>query len=497
MSWADKLIEIITPESSLPIIVQDPNEFLKFKEIKEVLIKKGYEVYYEEPGLNVRMLFEAKCRGNYKSILVINGEYEIMPDINIAAEVKSVEAERFFNNFDSEKIKNLTFEQLCKLEDYNPFYKLNSENTEKFIQDKLMVKDDNELSSIDNGTEINIIISEIEAKIQNMDVGFMPWFSLEPLLGKLGALVYSSSVDYEEDYNKCLDKVNTIFQEYISKNYVVNFSYAPRNVVTIDKVQSFILTKKHEKVAIFVIDGMNCWQWYMLKKEITKYVKPQDDKCTFSYLPSITAWARQSLFKGDKPDLSKTNSIEESLFKDFWKTKGGLGDYQISYEKVQSQRNYLSMTLPDIGIKIQAYVDNTLDSLMHGAILGNKLLYKGTDLWIKESHIAEYIKELKDNGFVVYITADHGNIDANVKFRLQANENASSKSKSKRFIQFVSEEQCNSFVTKHSDAKFGISQNCVYFTDTNAFSNSESIDTKIITHGGSHIMELLVPIGVI
>ena len=498
MNWVNRLIDIITPDSSLPIIVIDPNEFLRFSEIKHILTEKGYTLYYEQPGLNVRMTFESKCRANKHSMLIINNEFDVMPDIEIAAEVKSVEAEKFFSNFDSQKIKKLTFEQLCKLEEKNPYQKLNAKNTERFIVENLIETYNHDLPDVDNGSDIHEIINTLETKIMNLDVGFMPWFTMEPLLGKLGFLVYSSSIDYENEYLIFLDKLNSIFQTYIAENYSKNFTYGSiRNAVTIDKVQPYLLGRKHEKIALLVIDGMNCWQWYMLRKEISKLLEPQEDKCTFSYLPSITAWARQALFKGDRPDLSKTNSIEEALFRNFWKEKGGLSDSQIAYERIPVQKNYLDLSIPDSSIKIQAYVDTTLDSLMHGSVLGNKLLYKGTDLWIKESHIAEFIKQLKNTGFVVYITADHGNIDANVKFRLQANENASSKSKSKRFIQFITEEQCKSFIEKHPESKFGITQNCVYFSDANAFSNSDSINTKIITHGGSHIMELLVPIGVI
>ena len=67
-------------------------------------------------------------------------------------------------------------------------------------------------------------------------------------------------------------------------------------------------------------------------------------------------------------------------------------------------------------------------------------------------------------------------------------------SKSKRFIQFDTEEQAVSYIEEHKEYQLGKKEKSVYFKDTNGFGISEE---KVITHGGSHILELLIPVGMV
>lgn len=55
-------------------------------------------------------------------------------------------------------------------------------------------------------------------------------------------------------------------------------------------------------------------------------------------------------------------------------------------------------------------VINTIDDLIHGSeVLGSKGLHIDIKTWLENGLLAKTISELYENGFNVFITADHGN----------------------------------------------------------------------------------------
>jgi hypothetical protein len=216
-----------------------------------------------------------------------------------------------------------------------------------------------------------------------------------------------------------------------------------------------------------------------------------EDKPTLSWLPSITAWARQSIFAGKKPDLSIDNRNEGELFKTYWTTKHHKAPYQVSYESVKTEQK---IQIPSSDITVSGFVTNGLDDLMHGNIMGYEQLYLNTNLWIEKSGICESVKDLRNAGFEVYISTDHGNIEAELNLKVTAGQKSLMHSKSKRFVQFDTEEQAESFIKINKNYVLGKKDKSVFFRDTNGFGTSGE---KVITHGGSHILELIIPVGVV
>ena len=65
---------------------------------------------------------------------------------------------------------------------------------------------------------------------------------------------------------------------------------------------------------------MNFWQWEIIAGKLKEHGLEFKTHSTLAYLPSITAWSRQAIFKGDKPDLTKDNSKESDYFLQYWKS---------------------------------------------------------------------------------------------------------------------------------------------------------------------------------
>lgn len=321
---------------------------------------------------------------------------------------------------------------------------------------------------------------------------YKDWFEIAPKLGELGYVVYElQNKDLIIQYYELVTNINNRFQVFIENHYDSLFSLSGlRHPITIDKVQDYIsATTKNNRIAFIVIDGMNYWQWVILKHQLEKMSLEIDEKSTLTWIPSITAWARQAIFAGKKPDITVDNREEGELFKKYWIEKSKKLSYEIAYEVIKTGQK---LRVPTVDITVAGFVTNGLDDLMHGNILGYEQLFINTKLWIEKSEICDSIKELRDAGFEVYISTDHGNIEAELKLKLSAGQKALAHSKSKRFIFFDTEEQAITYVQNNTNYQLGRKNRFVYFQDDNGFG---STNEKIITHGGSHILEMLIPIG--
>ncbi|NTW88630.1 MAG: PglZ domain-containing protein [Desulfobulbaceae bacterium] len=142
---------------------------------------------------------------------------------------------------------------------------------------------------------------------------------------------------------------------------------------------------------------------------------------------------------------------------------------------------------------VVALVCNDLDDLMHGAVMGDEQLLQDTQQWTRKVGLVGLIQLLKNNGYMCFITTDHGNIEASAASTLPMTAKNISTSKSKRHIRFVNNEQAEQFQKDNPGLAVKRRDSSLYLTDNAAFIK----EGKVITHGGSHVLELIIPLGVI
>lgn len=127
---------------------------------------------------------------------------------------------------------------------------------------------------------------------------------------------------------------------------------------------------------------------------------------------------------------------------------------------------------------------------MHGSILGDEQLSVSTLQWIQQSQIVSLIATLNKLGFSVYITSDHGNIEANGIKNLNLKDKQGALSRSKRHLHFSNEAMLDNFKLQNTNLEFGVRGLSVYLKNEEAFTEENKV---VITHGGSHLWEVLVP----
>lgn len=341
-----------------------------------------------------------------------------------------------------------------------------------------------------NDNELEGLIEYLKQQIEIIEDIADQWFKIIQIMAnaKLKYLL-SENEELRGSYQKIENSFNIRFQRFVDNTYGSLFSLSGvRKPVVVSRILEHINAKPAKKKALLVIDGMNYWQWNILGKALTNIGVNFTSNASLAYIPTITAWSRQAIFKGDKPDLSADNSKEAKLFETYW-LKKGVPSFQISFKKF-SVNEPLAIENISPDTSILGLVCNDLDDIMHGSILGNGQLKTSTEQWIVKSKIVNTISDLKDRGFHIYITADHGNIEATGLKNLTLKDKLGALSRGKRHLHFTNEILLDNFMEINSNIEVGKKGLSLYLKKKEAFTIENS---QVITHGGSHLWEVIVP----
>lgn len=341
-----------------------------------------------------------------------------------------------------------------------------------------------------NDNELEGLIEYLKQQLEIIEDIADQWFKIVQILShaKIKYLV-SRNESLKEDFLRIEDSFNNRFQRFIDNTYGSLFSLSGvRKPVVVSRILEHINARPARKKALLVIDGMNYWQWSLLGKVLVNKGLNCSSSASLAFIPTITAWSRQAIFKGDKPDLTQNNSKEDKLFEAFW-LKQGVPAYQIQYKKFSVNEPLLVSGIPN-DVTMLGLVCNDLDEVMHGSVLGNSQLKTSTEQWIEKSKIVGIVGDLRARGFQIYITADHGNIEATGLKNLTLKEKVGALSRSKRHLHFTNDILLESFREQNSGLTLGLKGLSVYLRHQEAFT-SENI--QVITHGGSHFWEVIVP----
>lgn len=345
-------------------------------------------------------------------------------------------------------------------------------------------------AALSNDNELEGLIEYLNQQLEVIEDLADQWFKIIQVLAQ-------AKLKYLESYNsplklaylKAEQALNHRFQRFIDNTYNSLFSLSGvRQPVMVTRILEHINARSAKKKALLVIDGMNYWQWTILGKALSTAGLNFTSNASLAFVPTITAWSRQAIFKGAKPDLLEDNSNEVKLFKAYW-LKHHVPAFQIDLRKFSV---HAPLVAEDISsdVTVLGLICNDLDDIMHGAVLGEQQLKASTEQWIEQSHIVLTIAQLKSLGFQIFITADHGNVEARGVKNLNVNDKVGALSRGKRHLHFTNETLLENFVLQNSSLTLGRKDLSVYLKAQEAFTLE---NTQVITHGGSHLWEVIVP----
>ncbi|MBI9032248.1 BREX-3 system phosphatase PglZ [bacterium] len=314
------------------------------------------------------------------------------------------------------------------------------------------------------------------------------------------SMAYNNILDYrsisDKQYLTIEEKFNHKFQDYLDSYFTgLSSKSSVKKPYTVSQILNFMQFQSNNdaKQALIIIDGLNYWQWYIIETLLKKEAKYEisTDVC-FSWIPSITSLSRQAIFKGAKPDIeyNQNPKNEEKNWNNFWLSQGIPGS-DIKYFKFEFQTKIEDFFFGNS--KFLAFVTNDIDDIMHSALQGNNDLYNSTLSWLENSLFMKLLAKLKNDGYLIYVGSDHGNIEATGWRKLKGYEKfGTSKSRSRRHLEYANRSLLNKFLDQNPElsSSMGTEDNLAYLKNKLAF---ESEGKKIVTHGGSHFWEVLTP----
>jgi len=276
---------------------------------------------------------------------------------------------------------------------------------------------------------------------------------------------------------------------------------APVMVHHIPRYLSMRRDAGEEKIALVVFDGMALDQWVQIREYLNSHAPDlltEENGC-FAWLPSLTSVSRQALFSGLRPrefqSSIETTGQEPALWARFW-LEHGLRGGEVYYRKAikrTEQLRELDAAISNPSIKVAGIVVDMIDELVHGAMLGKRGLARQIHEWCETGFVADLLNLLMSKGFHVYVTADHGNVDADGIGRL--NQGVISELKGERVRTYRNETLAASVPADTDAFQFGGAGLPPDFLPLYASGRGAFVPTghQIVAHGGMSVEELIVP----
>lgn len=198
---------------------------------------------------------------------------------------------------------------------------------------------------------------------------------------------------------------------------------AAKGPVMVHHVPRYLAMRRgagEERIALLVFDGLAMDQWFQIREHLAARAPNLivEENACFAWLPTLTSVSRQALFSGLKPrefpDSIETTSKEPSLWTRFWQDNG-LRKPEIFYRKSikrTGQLDELVDALSQPSIKVAGIVVDMVDEIVHGATLGKRGIAGQIAEWCDTGFVERLFYLLAEHGYRIYLTADHGNVEA-------------------------------------------------------------------------------------
>lgn len=336
---------------------------------------------------------------------------------------------------------------------------------------------------------------------------FNEWLEFQPQYAQLLLLSVSITLDtaIQAKVDAFVSTCSMRFSQWLLEHFDALVFEQAKYPVLVSQIISYMhgQTASSEKIALIVLDGMSYSQWLTIRSFLERdlpAVSYEESGC-FAWIPSLTSVSRQAIFAGTLPRYFgasiNTTSTEGNLWANAWKKENPYCDKtQIIYMKglgmgdVNDAIYQLTPSILYAGIVI-----NAVDEIMHGMMLGEQGMQKSVALWMKKRYLANLIKGLHDKGYSIWLTSDHGNIEAKGVGRIQ--EGSLAETKGQRVRTYTSQVLRDATAIDHQDISEPWDSTTLpegYYPllakNRGAFVNK---DDSVVSHGGASLEEVIVP----
>lgn len=465
-------------------ILLDMDSLWQRFDCEEKAIAEGFDVVHFDDDMKLRRYYEFECQDQPDAprILVIDrGALYVPIDIARQYPVVRLSLQGLFPTMDCDvlsELPGLDFDHLAFIADQLPLQKMDKQQTWKFCTESLRTTAYAEPYA---NALLDDAVSLAEAAVSHRD-----WTPVAISYGK-AAMFQHSGVALRGFYKK-QQQIEAAFVKWIEAKYGMLSGVVDRKrPVLLSKVNDFI-RKGNDKIALIVMDGMSFENFFTIQRMLEHEPFTYDVQASFSFFPTVTSVARQSIFSGKLPqEHSKPFSLEneEKQWFAYWR-EHGYRDQEIAFFKEEE---------PEIPIqtKVVGIVVNICDDLMHDELQGLSGLQQGIENWAKNMHLVKLLQKLQDRGFAVYMTADHGNTSAVAEGRF-VKPGVLAEPASRRAViyqSFADAIELDKFTTERYSGTYLPEGYTAYLFDVGTSYGDRG--KEYITHGGMTLEEAVVP----
>jgi len=460
-------------------IVENPDGFLTSEIVRHLLSQESGITVVCGSNLQLRIHYELhyKIEIEKRFVYVCNSVSTLLADMKQSAYITSFSVSDVFPMFsDKSLLRKQPYEVLEKLFEQIGMRKLSMPECSALINRIRTDIEDNKRRSAEffNGQlcEINIDWGHPAQTISSVS--------------KIIAKAIREGV-YDGIAPKVVE-INTLFQQWVDSEYFSTLrSSALLKAKSVNNILPHLEEKynHNEKVALLVVDGFAYWQYSILREALKEVRFTIEDGCTLAWMPSITMLSRQAIFRGYDPEQNYKQSPdnEKKLWFDYWQKKG-FGSYEVQY--IYDTDEFAI----NEGVKRLAVVTVEMDEKMHSST-DYKDLYSLTENWCLR--ILEQIQTIVNSGYTLYLTTDHGSVLSHGWRALTQVEKVflyADGSRGMRHLIYKNKEEQDRFYNENRELQMIKHDNWIAIRNDSCFTK----ETKtIITHGGSHFIEMVVP----
>ena len=271
--------------------------------------------------------------------------------------------------------------------------------------------------------QLERLLSTASEAMPSQDARHEDWFRFAIVWAKATALAHKPDhkpiVRQQRKVEGLRERMDAAFAQWLANRYASLASLPPSPPVMLHHIPRFLAQEidGNAKIALVVVDGLALDQWITMRQELAGQ-RPGwrfQEGATFACVPTVTSVSRQAVFAGTLPlyfpaSIHGTHK-EEALWRRFWADRGvSRAVYRRSLGDGPFEEVAALVEGPDV--RVVGLVVDKVDRIMHGMTLGTAGMHNQVRQWAAEGHFAALVDVLFKHGFHVYVTSDHGNIEA-------------------------------------------------------------------------------------
>ena len=274
---------------------------------------------------------------------------------------------------------------------------------------------------------VNRLLDTLSSDIPREKARHDDWFHFAKTWAELIAIALDTNEMLPTPERQKMDTVQAQVDEalmpWLTDRYAALVNLPPAPPVMLHHIPRFlsrhINDAKEHKVGFILVDGLSLDQWIVIRKELVKQRANYQirENAVFAWIPTITTVSRQAAFAG-KPPIYFPNSIhttdkEPTLWTQFWVDQG-LTQQEVAYAKGlgDGPLETVEEMVAQPKTRVVGLVVDKIDKIMHGMELGTAGMHNQVRQWARQPFMVNLVDLLLENGFRIYLTSDHGNIEA-------------------------------------------------------------------------------------